>query len=138
MSASAPAGSASSITGSVSAVSTSATIDGNGESEVISHPAATSCIHVPTLEPMEAIQRLRNREFRKGLQGDVFTGSPGMPSEHTSPGKRGAMPTARNSALAEPVGNEPRHSNHRIIFVRAAGLDPHGRSHARGEQQDGD
>ena len=59
MSASAPAGSASSITGRLSAASTSATIDGDDESDVISQPAPTSCIQVPTLETIVAIQRLR-------------------------------------------------------------------------------
>src|SRR5207249_5050583 len=71
MSASAPAGSASSITGKLSAASTSATIDGDDESDVISQPAPTSCIQVPMLETMEAIHRLRNSVFRSGLQGDL-------------------------------------------------------------------
>ena len=60
MSASAPAGSASSMTGRLSAASTSATSDGEDDSDVISHPAPTSCIHVPRLDTIVAIHRLRN------------------------------------------------------------------------------
>ena len=70
MSASAPAGSASSITGMLSAASTSATIDGDDDSEVISQPAPTSCIQVPTFETIVAIHRLRNSALRSGLQAD--------------------------------------------------------------------
>src|SRR5258706_3715722 len=99
MSASAPAGSASSITGKVSAVSTSATIDGSGESEVISHPAPTSCIHVPTLETMEAIHSLRNSVFRSGAQGDPFLVTSRAPG--SSPGPRG-----------EGFGEEVEHRAH--------------------------
>ena len=70
MSASAPAGSASSINGKLSAASTSATIDGDDESDVISQPAPTSCIHVPIFETMVAIQRLRNSAFLSGLHAE--------------------------------------------------------------------
>src|SRR5438270_7466429 len=70
MSASAPAGSASSITGKLSAASTSATIAGDAESDVISHPAPTSCIQVPMLETMVAIHKLRNSAVRSGLHGE--------------------------------------------------------------------
>ena len=70
MSASAPAGSASSISGMLSAASTSATIDGDDESDVISQPAPTSCIHVPTLETIVAIHRLRKSRCRKGLHAE--------------------------------------------------------------------
>src|ERR1700686_53915 len=69
MSASAPAGSASSISGKLSAASTSATIDGEDESEVINQPAPTSCIHVPTFDTMVAIHRLRNSAPCSGAQG---------------------------------------------------------------------
>src|SRR5438105_1087499 len=68
MSASAPAGSASSISGKLSAASTSATIDGEDESEVINQPAPTSCIQVPTFETIVAIHRLRNSAVRSGAQ----------------------------------------------------------------------
>src|SRR5664279_5660079 len=70
MSARAPAGIASSISGKLSAASTSATIDGDDESEVINHPAPTSCIQVPTFETMVAIQRLRKSAFCSGLHGE--------------------------------------------------------------------
>ncbi len=70
MSASAPAGSASSITGKLSAASTSATSEGDDESEVINQPAPTSCIHEPTFETMVAIHRLRKSAFWSGLQGE--------------------------------------------------------------------
>ena len=65
----------------LSAASTSATIDGEGDSDVISHPAPTSCIHVPTFETMVAIHRLRKSPFRSGLQAEgaastgIFAGS---------------------------------------------------------------
>src|SRR5271170_4011732 len=74
MSASAPAGNASSIRGKLSAASTSATIDGDGESEVINQPAPTSCIQPPMLETMVAIQRLRKSALCNGLQGDRAVG----------------------------------------------------------------
>src|SRR5438046_10404002 len=68
MSARAPAGSASSISGRLSAASTSATIDGEDESDVINQPAPTSCIHVPALETIVAIHRLRNSAVCSGVQ----------------------------------------------------------------------
>jgi len=70
MSAIAPAGSASSMTGRLSAASTRATSDGDDEREVISHPAPTSCIHVPTFDTMVAIHRPRKRLFFSGLHAD--------------------------------------------------------------------
>ena len=70
ISASAPAGSASNISGMLSAASTSATIDGDEESEVINQPAPTSCIQVPMFETIVAIHTLRNSPLRSGLQGD--------------------------------------------------------------------
>src|SRR6266404_5956543 len=70
MSASAPAGSASSISGKLSAASTSATIDGDDESDVISQPAPTSCIQVPMFETMVAIQRLRKSAILSGLHAE--------------------------------------------------------------------
>src|SRR5271154_4855059 len=74
ISARAPAGNASSISGKLSAASTSATIDGDGESEVINQPAPTSCIQPPTFETMVAIQRLRKSTSCNGLQGDRAVG----------------------------------------------------------------
>src|SRR6266851_5504914 len=68
ISASAPAGSASSITGMLSAASTSATIDGEDESDVINQPAPTSCIQAPTFETIVAIHRLRNSAVCSGVQ----------------------------------------------------------------------
>src|SRR5881398_1527636 len=70
ISASAPAGNASSISGKLSAASTSATSDGDDDSDVISQPAPTSCIHVPTFDTMVAIQRARKRGLRSGLHAD--------------------------------------------------------------------
>src|SRR5437879_2899714 len=78
MSASAPAGIASSMTGMLSAASTSATIDGDEESDVISQPAPTSCIHVPTFETIVAIHSPRNSRFCSGLQGDAATPTPAV------------------------------------------------------------
>src|SRR5947207_1365381 len=68
MSASAPAGSASSINGKLSAASTNATSDGDDDSDVISQPAPTSCIQVPTFETIVAIHRLRNSAVCSGVQ----------------------------------------------------------------------
>src|SRR5947199_9787898 len=73
MSASAPAGSASSITGMLSAASTSATIEGDGERDVISQPAPTSCIQVPTLDTIVAIHKLRKSPFCSGLHAEGAT-----------------------------------------------------------------
>src|ERR1700676_4281399 len=70
MSASAPAGRASSISGKLSAASTSATIDGEDESDVINQPAPTSCIQLPTFETTVAIHRLRKSALRSGLQAE--------------------------------------------------------------------
>src|SRR6266567_928577 len=74
MSAIAPAGRASSITGMLSAASTNATSDGDDDNDVISHPAPTSCIQVPILDTIVAIHKLRNSAFRRGLHAE--TGAP--------------------------------------------------------------
>src|SRR6185369_1267131 len=65
------AGIASSITGMLSAASTRATSAGDEVSEVISQPAPTSCIHVPTFETIVAIQSPRKSLSCSGLQGDA-------------------------------------------------------------------
>src|SRR5207237_9836272 len=78
MSAIAPAGSASSITGRLSAASTSATSAGEEDSDVINQPAPTSCIQVPTFETIVAIQRLRNSVLRSGVQGPTTAAVPGL------------------------------------------------------------
>ena len=70
ISAIAPAGSARSMTGRLSAASTSATIHADDEREVISHPAPTSCIHVPMFDTIVAIHKLRNSALCSGLHGD--------------------------------------------------------------------
>jgi len=66
----APAGSASSMMGSVLAVETSATIAGELASEVISHPEPTSFIQVPMFETSVAIHTARNSRLCSGLHGD--------------------------------------------------------------------
>src|SRR5215831_20824037 len=81
MSASAPAGNASSITGMLSAASTSATIEGDDDSSVMSQPAPTSCIQPPTLETMVAIQRLRNSPFCRGLHAEAAEEGGGDPGD---------------------------------------------------------
>ena len=53
--------------GRLSAASTSATIDGADDSDVISQPAPMSCIHVPRFETIVASHRLRKRALRSGL-----------------------------------------------------------------------
>src|ERR1017187_3335583 len=80
MSARAPAGIASNISGKLSAASTSATSDGDVESSVISHPAPTSCIQLPMFETRVAIHRLRKSAFCNGLHADrsVTDGAGGL------------------------------------------------------------
>ncbi len=73
MSESAPAGRAKRKTGNEVAVCTNATITAEGDSEVISQPAPTSCIQVPVLDASVAIQSQRKTERRNGDQ--VLTGS---------------------------------------------------------------
>src|SRR5438128_3379118 len=68
MSATAPAGSPTTKTGRLVALCTRATINGDGESEVIDHAAPTFCIHVPTLEMSEAIHSARNTGCDSGAQ----------------------------------------------------------------------
>src|SRR3989441_3718836 len=70
MSATAPAGSPTTKTGRLVALCTRATINGDGESEVIAHAAPTFCIHVPTLETSEAIHSARNTGCDSGAQAD--------------------------------------------------------------------
>src|SRR5882672_2484550 len=70
MSAIAPAGNASSITGRVPAAETSATIAGEGASVVISQPAPTSFIQVPMFDTSVASHTARNKRLRSGLQGE--------------------------------------------------------------------
>src|SRR5438445_323285 len=70
MSATAPAGSPTTKTGRLVALCTRATINGDGESEVIAHAAPTFCIHVPTLEMSEAIHSARNTGCDSGAQAD--------------------------------------------------------------------
>src|SRR6185436_3665661 len=71
ISASAPAGIASSITGMLSAASTNATSAGDAVSEVISQPAPTSCIHVPTFDTIVAIHSPRKSLLCSGLHGEA-------------------------------------------------------------------
>src|ERR1700682_3524081 len=70
MSARAPAGMASSISGKLSAASMSATSDGDDDSSVMSQPAPTSCIQLPMFEISVAIQRLRKSALCSGLQAE--------------------------------------------------------------------
>jgi len=109
MSASAPAGSASSISGMLSAASTSATSEGEDESDVISQPAPTSCIQVPTLETMVAIQRLRKSPLRRGLQADVASPDGLCPASSTDSGgvirdPRGGLYPSRSPDALRPRG----------------------------------
>ncbi|BES71320.1 hypothetical protein RE428_23380 [Marinobacter nanhaiticus D15-8W] len=50
------------------AACTSATIDGDGDNDVISQPDATSCIQVPTLEITVAVQSKVNARCANGAQ----------------------------------------------------------------------
>ena len=127
MSASAPAGSASSITGKLSAASTSATSDGDDESEVINQPAPTSCIHEPTFETIVAIHRLRKSVLWSGLHGEVATAEETAPAD----GAAGEVFTG----LAPPVRawpprlrrlQQPRSSKlqHELVDVAPAPILP--------------
>src|SRR5882672_6966046 len=55
---------------SASAPAGRATSTGEGVSEVINHDSPTSCIHVPMLDTTVAIQSARNTDSRSGLQAD--------------------------------------------------------------------
>ena len=70
-SASAPAKMAKRNTGKVVAACTIATTNGDGDSSVISHPAPTSCIHVPMFETTVAIHKKANARWRNGDHGPV-------------------------------------------------------------------
>src|SRR5258708_36302574 len=70
MSATAPAGSPTTKTGRLVALCTRATINGDGESEVMAHAAPTFCIQVPMLETSEEIQSARNTGCDSGAQAD--------------------------------------------------------------------
>src|SRR4029077_6059349 len=98
MSRSPPAASGSSITGKLSAASTSATSDGEDESEVINQPAPTSCIHEPTFETIVAIHRLRKSAFWSGRHGAVT-------AEETAPAEGAAGEVF--TAFAPPVRASP-------------------------------
>src|SRR3989454_6976916 len=70
ISATAPAGSPTRKTGRLVALCTRATINGDGESDVMAHAALTFCIHVPMLETSEAIHSARNTACDSGVQAD--------------------------------------------------------------------
>src|SRR5213594_563204 len=70
ISATAPAGSPTTKTGRLVALCTRATINGDGENEVMAHAALTFCIHVPMLETSEAIHSARNTGCDSGVQAD--------------------------------------------------------------------
>src|SRR6185369_6231865 len=70
MSANAPLGSPSMNTGSVEADCTSATQSGDGPSEVISHAAATSFIHIEVLAAIQVIHNMRNTGRRSGAKAE--------------------------------------------------------------------
>src|SRR5213593_812543 len=76
ISATAPAGSPTRKTGRLVALCTRATINGDGESDVMAHAALTFCIHVPMLDTSEAIHSARNTRCDSGVQAD----SAGRPS----------------------------------------------------------
>ena len=70
MSASAPLGRPSTNTGNVEAACTSATITALSVSDVISHAAATSFIHMVTLAASQASQSMRNTGPLSGASDD--------------------------------------------------------------------
>ena len=50
-------------------------MNGDDESDVISQPDPTSCIHVPTFETIVAIHRFRNSAFCSGVQAPAAAGT---------------------------------------------------------------
>ena len=70
MSANAPLGSPSRNTGNVEADCTSATQSGDGPSEVMSHAAATSFIHIEVLAAIQVIHNMRNTGRRSGAKAE--------------------------------------------------------------------
>src|SRR5258705_4800371 len=110
MSAIAPAGSASSMTGNVVAAATSATIAGELASEVISQPEPTSFIQVPMFETNVASHTARNSRLRSGLHGDG-----GLKATSLCPPF-----TPRGIAVAEARGIcGPTPAARRAVFFRA-------------------
>src|SRR5262249_3998635 len=69
-----PAGSPTRNTGRLVAACTSATMVGDGASEVMSHAAPTLCIHVPTFDTTVAVHRARKRGARSGPQTEATAG----------------------------------------------------------------
>src|SRR4029077_8097782 len=79
ISATAPAGRPTTKTGRLVALCTRATINGDGESDVMAHAALTFCIQVPMLETSEAIHSARNTGCDRGVQADsAVRPSPGI------------------------------------------------------------
>src|SRR6266403_714858 len=100
MSATAPAGSPTRKTGRLVALCTSATINGDGESEVITHAAPTFCIQVPMLETSEAIQSARNTGCDSGAQADSAV-VPSPPILHLGVEVRGIMAASAAERIAD-------------------------------------
>jgi hypothetical protein len=94
MSASAPAGSPTSITGRVVAVCISATITGESESEVMNQAPPTFCIQVPTFDTTPAAQSERKSGSRSGLHAET----PRAPGLTTAASSCGSWLTARAPA----------------------------------------
>ena len=70
MSANAPLGSPRMNTGSVEADCTSATQSGDGASEVMSHAAATSFIHIEVFAAIQVSHNMRNTGHLKGAKAE--------------------------------------------------------------------
>src|SRR5207237_8000961 len=92
-SASAPAGRASRKTGRLAAVWSSATMRLEASSEVISHAAPTSCIHVPVVETTDATHSPRNTGLRSGLHADAAKGRAPPAGRSSGRDTSVAMPT---------------------------------------------
>ena len=89
ISAVAPATRPNSSTGSEAAVCISAISSGDVVSTVISQVAAVSCIHVPTDETVDAIQRSRNSATFRGAKPDVTAGAEASAAGAVSGEERG-------------------------------------------------
>src|SRR5256885_12753365 len=103
MSAIAPLGTPSRNTGAVEADCTSATITGETDSEVISHAAATSFIHMQVLAVTQTPHSVRNTGCDKGVQADT-----GAMTALRSPAETSLMPVNLSPDSALPGKQSPQ------------------------------
>jgi len=104
----------------------SATIAAEAVSEVISHAAATSCIHEPMLETSAAIQSMRKTRNRSGSHGEPL----GSASEALAPPVAvlvpwSGRPSRRSTSPAIAMGIQVwRWSRQQTLRARADHINP--------------